>query len=129
MDCNCCFINCLLVSLENCKGFEMIEFIIIGISLIIAGIFNGEMDTIRYTPEEAWFQSNFWLRNLWKTGIFRKTFGFMTLDGWHFCKGIMIYSMLYPAAFLLTGNIIWALLIDIPLMMFLGIWFELSYNY
>lgn len=107
----------------------MIEITIVGISLIVAGIFNGEMDTIKFHSKDAWFQSDFWLRNLWEVGIFRKTFGFMSLDGWHFCKGIQIYSLLFPASYLTCGNIFWAFLLDVPLMMFLGAWFELSYNY
>lgn len=105
------------------------NIIIVGICLILAGIFNSEMDTIKFKPTKAWFQTHFWLRNLYLVGWFRKTFGFFTLDGWHLCKGLMIYSLLYPAAYLITGNIFWAMLLDIPLMMFLGGIFELSYEF
>ena len=104
------------------------NILIVAICLISAGIFNSEMDTIKFRPEKAWSQSEFWLRNLWEVKWFRKTFGFFTLDGWHLCKGAMIYSFLFPAAFLITGNIFWAVLLDIPLMMFQGAIFELSYN-
>lgn len=106
----------------------IINILIVVICLISAGIFNSEMDTIKFFPERAWFKSDFWLRNLWGVNWFRKTFGFFTLDGWHLCKGAMIYSLLFPHAYLISGSILLSFLITIPLMMVLGAIFELSYN-
>ncbi len=106
----------------------IINILIVAVCLVIAAIFNSEMDTIKFAPERAWSKSEFWLRNLWQVGWFRKTFGFFTLDGWHLCKGGMIYSLLYPHAFLISGSVLFSILITIPLMMVLGAVFELSYN-
>ena len=106
----------------------IINILIVVICLFIAAIFNSEMDTIKFVPKRAWFKSNFWLRNLWQVSWFRKTFGFFTLDGWHLCKGVMIYSLLYPHAYLITGEVFLSFLIAVPLMMVLGAAFELSYN-
>lgn len=106
----------------------LLNFSIVFICLILAGLFNSEMDTIKFTPRKAWFQSEFWLRNLWETSWLRKTFGFFTLDGWHLCKGLMIYFLLYPHAYLLSGNIFLSFFTAIPLMMITGAVFEISYE-
>lgn len=105
----------------------IINTLIVVVCLILAGLFNSEMDTIKFVPNRAWFKSDFWLRNLWDVKWFRKTFGFFTLDGWHLCKGLMIYSLLYPHSYLISGSVLLSILITIPLMMVLGAVFELSY--
>lgn len=111
----------------------ILNILIVALSLVLAGLFNSEMDTIEFRPHQAWFSKHpaiqkFWLRKLWKVNWFRKTFLFFTLDGWHLCKGVQIYSLLYPSAYLIVNDIALSFLIAIPLMMFLGAIFELSYN-
>lgn len=113
---------------------SLVKIFIVAISLVLAGIFNSEMDTLSFNPTKSWakkfpFIKNFWLRRLQTKSQFRKTILFFTLDGWHLCKGLQIYSLIYPSSFLLIGNIGLSFLVTIPLMMFLGAIFELSYKY
>ena len=106
----------------------IIDILIVVLCLVIAGLFNSEMDTIKFRPAQAWFQTEFWLRNLWQVNWFRKTFGSFTLDGWHLCKGMMLYSLLFPHSYLISGSVLLSFLLTIPLMMILGAVFEISYN-
>lgn len=116
---------------------ELAHIIIAAVALIISTIFNSEMDTIleyRKNPHGSkrvvWFPSLEWwweyrhASGLGKLNPFR--------DGWHFAKGVRVFTLLLPFAVLLCAfwniNPYWSLLINIPLFPVQGIFFELSYE-
>ena len=106
------------------------------ISIIVSFVFSGEMDTIRFKPDKAWLQSDFWLGkgkyDSKNRNWFLKYIGSMLSDGWHLCKFIRVYFILIPATFLflilLGWNTSYFLLWNFITYTFGGMIFEISYS-
>lgn len=93
------------------------------------------MDTIRFNPDNAWSQSDFWLgrgkyapqNRTW----FLKYIGSMLSGGWHLCKFVRIYFIVIPISILAMQyygiNIYWIPLFNFIPYVFGGMVFELSY--
>jgi len=111
----------------------MIEIIIALTALLFAAIFNSEMDTIKFRPQQAWSQSDWWLRNKWdKYNWWLKVpFSFLS-DGWHFCKGVQeyCYALLFGLVVTLTFSFpFWyAFLIAVIVYAVRGIIWEFFYK-
>ncbi len=96
--------------------------------LVISAIFNSQMDIIRDHPQKAWFNSGWWVQDNWQNQPFwRKTMFSFLMDGWHFCKLIMIYFMLLPFSYCVGVHISPWLFNILPYAFFGGI-FEIIYS-
>lgn len=116
----------------------MLEPIIISaIALIVSTIFNTEMDTIlEYRKNPFGSKRIVWFPKLGWWWQYRHASGIGKLnpfrDGWHFCKGARVYTLLIPLSIMLCMefniNIYFSLLLNIPLFAIQGFFFELSYE-
>lgn len=100
--------------------------------LIIAGIFNGEMDTIHHKPEKAWFKG-WWIENNWHYSnpiiqwLMRYPLSFAK-DGWHLCKSISIgaFCLALATGFQIVANSI--LVSALIYYVIIGMSFNISYH-
>jgi hypothetical protein len=86
---------------------------------LLAILANAEMDRIK--NKKGLFKSEWWNNNLWenRNWFVKYPFSFL-LDGWHFCKSIMLMSF----CLLIAGNILFAVI----LYTVFGIVFNLIYH-
>lgn len=70
----------------------MKKYIIIGL-LLLAVLFNSEMDTILFKPSQAWF-NGWWIASNSQQPFWQKYLLGWTVDGWHFCKMGMLTSFM-----------------------------------
>lgn len=109
------------------------DIIISLICLAVSGFFNGEMDTIKFKPQRAWFQNDWYIKAVNKKNVswFRNTFLFFTLDGWHLIKCFRVAFFVVPVAIMINDlygqSVLTFILFEILLIMWQGIFFELSY--
>jgi len=98
------------------------NLLIIGL-LIIAVLFNSQMDVIKYIPSKAWF-SGWWIESNWQQPAWQKYLLGWTVDGWHFCKIIMLTA--FMSAIVVTGRFKWYWIFI--LLFGWGILFEVFYG-
>lgn len=101
------------------------------ISFIISAIFNAEMDVISFKPDKAWFKG-WWVNKDYKFSFWLKVpFSFLE-NGWHFCKGVVVFTFLVPFSALICVHHdlgYWHLIIiNIVLYAIHGIIFEIIYK-
>lgn len=97
--------------------------------IIIIGIFNSQMDVIKFKPHKSWFQSEFWLGigkfNPAKRSWLLKHPLSMFSDGWHVCKFVVRLSESYALSMFTNYN---PFLEVIVIYILIGVCFEIFYN-
>lgn len=98
--------------------------------IVIYAITKSETDTIRFKPEKAWYQTEFWLsekdtknRSWW----LKYPLSFLW-DGWHLLESIKIVCMLSIAAIGLGLVYYYAILFVISFYLIHGLIFEAFYQ-
>lgn len=97
-------------------------------------LFDAEMDTIRFKPNESWFSKSPWyISNEWRfSNWFIKVPFSMFQNGWHFIKFFAQISRIAPMAFFACIICNYNLLFTIPISIFLyafgGIFWESTYG-
>lgn len=111
----------MIFGIEIIILYKIICTVILLSTIITLPILNSEMDTLKYRPKQAWYQSNWYLGNNWtselyvkcleldkatnlilvsyrkfvesKVGwwILKNPFSFL-LDGWHFIKTLYVFQ-------------------------------------
>jgi hypothetical protein len=107
--------------------------IIILIAEFLNGFLDGEMDTIKFRPNESWFPNSvWWITSLWKDrNWFIKVPFSMFLDGWHFVKFLKEYSrsLSIVVIVVLTMDLsFYYLFASILLYAYRGIIWEITYS-
>ena len=98
--------------------------------IVIAALFNGEMDTIQFAPMRAWFDG-WWIEQNWQQSWWQKYLLPFTVDGWHFCKAVYMISLYSVIADSLRVSLrlewFWTGIIFSGVMLVHGLVFNLTY--
>ncbi len=70
----------------------MKRYLIIFLLFAVAVLFNAQMDIISFNPSRAWFDG-WWIASNWQQHWIQKYLLGLTVDGWHFCKMVMLTSL------------------------------------
>ena len=67
---------------------------LIFLTYLLSELFDSQMDTIKFEPQNAWLKTNWYLRNNWQTKnwLLKVPLSFLN-DGWHFIKGLRIATI------------------------------------
>jgi hypothetical protein len=119
---------------------ELLHIVTSLVSIALSSVLNSEMDTIleyRKNPFTAkrrvWFPNWkwWWEYRIADNFLIKVLFSFLR-DGWHLVKSLRVYFFLLPVAILISLHLginwYYSFLINIPLYLFQGIFFELSYE-
>jgi len=140
---------------------ELLTFAFFAVpGLMLAAFASSEMDTIHTRPQKAMIKSPWWLKNNWKRELFEQTlnemgnsplantlrwflknkfrwwllkypFSFL-IDGWHFCKAVMVFSVTLVVSvgmvLIADMSLIWVAPFAIALYGFFGAVFNVGYD-
>jgi len=107
--------------------------VLVLVSEFLYGLFDGEMDTIKFRPQQSWFpESKWYISNPWKDRSWWIKVPFsMLLDGWHFVKYLKEFqrALVLVLIIVLLSNIsFYWLFASIGLYAYRGICWELTYG-
>lgn len=115
--------------------FQLVIMTIINLVLFgISAISKSECDTIRFKPEDAWYQTEFWLSNKdakKRSKLFKYWLSFLW-DGWHLMDSTrntcLTIILLMPYIVIFSIAWYWILLFIVLWYMIYGGIFELFYQ-
>ena len=96
------------------------NLLIIGL-LLIAVLFNSQMDKINFT-HSGWF-IGWWTAQNWQQPVWQKYLLGWTVDGWHFCKIIVLTAFISAIVISNRLRLYWIII----LLIGWGILFEVFY--
>lgn len=70
----------------------MRRYLVVGL-LLLAALFNSQMDTILFRPSQAWFDG-WWIASNSQQPFWQKYLLPMTVDGWHFVKFLFLSTIM-----------------------------------
>lgn len=101
--------------------------IFIVLLIVIAGIFSGEVDTILFTNNRAWFNTEWWTKLLWQQPFYIKYFLPFAIDGFHFTKFMFLLSMFSAISLAMNDKVKGFLIWFVVLGLVYSVVFNLSY--
>ncbi|HPN37196.1 MAG TPA: hypothetical protein PL041_02250 [Melioribacteraceae bacterium] len=101
--------------------------------LAISAIANGAMDILQYRPSMFLFRGDWWHKRgkyAWNRRKWYTKYIFtMVSDGWHMFKFVNIFAFALAMAVNLSNNLTCVMLVALGIYTFIGVVFEISYNY
>ena len=114
---------------------KAIDYIVLLVFLMLAGIANSQMDLIRFRPDDAWFSSDWWMATgafapQYRSWLTKNILSFCS-DGWHFLKTVQIFSYSFIISYFINKELAvhCRLIGAVIVYAIIGVLFELGYNF
>lgn len=112
-------------------------WLVLTVCFLLVLFFKDQRDRIA-AKKRTWFNTDFWLKNNWQDKsttqlgkiVFwiRKNFLTFTLDGWHLCEFVIMFTVWFSVSFAVTGSILYGFCGAVNLTLLFGGLFYLLHN-